>query len=1006
MAAICPFPNRILVVFWYSKLNMTAVLHFHCKVRPGAAALLLLALPALALDPSRRISQIHKQTWQVEQGLPHSYLTAVAALPSGSLLVGTAEGLARFDGVRFRQPDSDPSLRLTQRWISALLTARDGSVWIGCFDGALFQLRGPAILQRLQTGGSVFDLLEDSSGAIWSSTRAGVFRFAANQLTPVPALRHPPETAWNVLARSANGRVFVVTVDGLFESNGADSILRVAPQAKAGQFLSIAPAPEGALWIGTDRGLYRLADPAQPTLTGVPGVPGPVVDILTDRHSTLWLATWGKGLFRLTASASESWSAREGLPDDFIRTLAEDPEGDLWIGTRGGGLSRWRDSRFIPYGRTEGLAGDFATVVARHPNGGLYLGTWRGGLYRFSANSFEPLPTPVPVLFFALRALAFDPAGNLWAGNWEGLYQANGSTYQHYAAEPDSPFRHVSAILFDRRGALWVGTSDRGLFRFPSGRPTNPPPAPLLPSSEISSLLEDSKGRIWVGSSRGLRLISSGRNATTEDATTPDLPIESVSEDAQGRIWAAAADGALIVATPTSTRRFDARNGLPAHALYRVIDDRSGSFWISSPRGILQIRAAVVEDVLAGRRSRFDIVTHGLASGMRTIECHGLSQPAGALHPDGSVWFPTARGFVRIPPDDTAPLPPPQPVIEEISVSGSSLPFLDRAILRRGARNVQLRFSAHRLSSSSLVEFRYRLEGFDPDWVDSGRTRLATYNQLPPGEHRFLLQARDPLGAWSPTISLPLRQQPELYQTWWFALLMLAAAAAAVAGLYRWRVHNIRLRYAAVLDERNRIAREWHDTLVAGFSAISLQLEATLTALKPDPDRAAEIIDVTRKMVHHYRAEARRVIWDLRDSRPEGESLPHAIQDSLRRVSEGRPVQCSFHLSGEPVSLPAELEHNLLRICQEAASNALRHARPSTLEVLLDYQPSSVTASIRDNGAGFHIDEAEANSTGHFGLTVMRERARRFGGSLEIESRPGDGTIVVATIPVNGAKPA
>lgn len=975
------------------------------------AALSLLALPAFALDPARRISQYHKQTWQVEQGLPHSYLTAVAGAPEGYLLVGTAEGLARFDGVRFRPPDADPSLRLAQRWISAILTARDGTLWIGCFDGALFHLRGPALIERFQTGGSVFDLLEDASGAIWASTRSGVLRFASGRLTPVPQLRHPPETAWNVLARGGSDSVWVVTIDGLFQCTGSETILRVSSQTSpglpaTGQILAVSPGPAGTLWVGTDRGLFRLADPLQPQLAPVPGIPGPIVDILTDRDSTLWLATWGKGLYRLTPAAAENWSSRDGLPDDFIRTLSEDREGDLWIGTRGGGLSRWRNSRIIPYGRPEGLSGDFATVVARHPSGDLVLGTWRGGLYRLSAGAFQPLPTPVPVLFFAVRALAFDPSGTLWAGNWEGLYKANGNSYQQFAAEPDSPFRHVSAILFDRRGTLWVGTSDRGLFRFPSGQPVSPPPTPILPSTEISSLLEDSSGRIWVGSSRGLRLIAPmrGGDPKATDATTPDLPIESVSEDSRGRIWAASADGALILATPAGARRFDSRHGLPSHPLYRVLDDRAGSLWVSSPRGILQIRSSDVDDILAGRRFRFDVVTHGLASGMRTIECHGLSQPAGAVHPDGSVWFPTARGFVRIPPDRTAPLPPPQPVIEEFSVNGEALPFLDSAILRRGSRNVQIRYSARRLSSASLVEFRYRLEGFDPDWIDSGRSRLAVYNQVPPGQHRFLLQARDPLGQWSPAVSFPIRQQPEIWQTWWFALFVLCAAGAAAAGLYRWRVHNIRLRYAAVLDERNRIAREWHDTLVAGFSAISLQLEATLATLKPDPDRAADIVEITRKMVHHYRAEARRVIWDLRDARPEGETLPSAIQDALRRLAEGRDVQCSFHLSGEPAPLAAELEHNLLRICQEAAANALRHGRASTLEIRLDYQPASVTASIRDNGAGFHIDEAEANSTGHFGLTVMRERARRFGGTLEIESRPGDGTIVVATIPVNGAK--
>lgn len=961
------------------------------------------AFPLHALDPSLAISQYHKQYWQVEQGLPQSYVPSIQLAPDGYLLVGTAEGLARFDGISFRPLNTDPSLRLGQRWISALLTARDGSLWIGTFDGALIQLRDGRVASKFAAGGSIFDLIEDPRGAVWASTRNGLLRCHHGSLDQQQGLRPPSETSWNVLAIDRSGELWAVTANGLYRRRNSLFTLIAGNGRPHGDILTVRATHDGAVWIGASNGLYRISPNQAPV--PVPGVPGPVVAILEDRDRVLWAACWGRGLYRIIGARVDRWSTADGLPDDSIRTLSEDHEGNLWIGMRSGGLGRWRETRIVPYSTLEGLAGDYATIVAPGPDQTLWFGTWRGGLYRLKNGALASQPVPLPTLYFTARALAFDPQGHQWIGNWEGLFEFDGRAYRHHAAEPGSPYGRVSALLFDKSGALWVGTAGRGLFRFPDGRPSAPYPTPLFHESEITALLESSNGAVWVGTTNGLRLIPSPGATPVQFPRLPSEAIHSILEDSKRRIWAASS-GALFVISPNGEQHvLGRRHGLPEHSLYRVLEDADGGLWVSSPRGVFEIRAASIEQALAGASQPLAIVTYGQDDGMRTIECHGLSQPAGARAPDGSIWFPTARGFIQIRPARQNRLPPPRAIIEEVSADWGSVPLSPEIELRPGTRNLELQFTALRFSTPGKLQFRYRIPGLDPDWVSAGSRRIARYTQLPPGPHRFEVQARDPLGEWSAPAAIALHQQPLFHQTWWFYSLAALAALAAVAGLYRWRLHAVRGRYAAVLEERNRIGREWHDTLVAGFSAISLQIEAALSNVGSRPDRASEILEMTRRMVHHYRAEARRVIWDLRDNRPEDETLPMAVQNALRRVIEHRGIQGAVTVEGQPVELPVDLQHNVLRICQEAMSNAARHANPARIDVQLIYSPGSLKALVRDNGCGFPPGAEAAETAGHFGLTVMRERARRHGGSLRIESRPGLGATVETTIPLDAGAP-
>lgn len=283
-----------------------------------------------ALDPAVSISQYHKQYWQVEHGLPHNYVYSIVAAPNAHLHVATAEGLVRFDGIRFSPFSARPESAVSHRWISALLAVRNGSLWAGTFDGDLFEIEHDAVKARYALGGPIFDLLEDREGAVWVSTRNGVFRCTAAGIEKQSELRAPSATSWNVLFLDASGQLWVVTQDGLFQHRGKQFIRRAANNSERGEILTALRTRNGVLWLGTSRGLYRLSE-------RITAVAGPIVSLLEDRDGVLWAGSWGKGLYRINHNRVQPWTASQDLPDDFIRTLAEDQEGNLWIGMRSGG---------------------------------------------------------------------------------------------------------------------------------------------------------------------------------------------------------------------------------------------------------------------------------------------------------------------------------------------------------------------------------------------------------------------------------------------------------------------------------------------------------------------------------------------------------------------------------------------------------------------------------------------------------------------------------------------
>jgi len=921
-------------------------------------AWLLLASSLQALDPGVAISQYAKRHWQVEEGLPQNYITSIAQTPDGYLLIGTAGGAARFDGLRFTPLVLDAKTGMSREWITAVAASDDGQVWVVSRDAGSY-LFAPRALTPLQHFALRFDSLRPGADFTVGLGPEGlrVWQRDATQ-TICPELR-TGNPSWQSLAGghiAAGGHLY-------HHSKGACT--RVLPlQAPV---LAVAAGQRGTLWVGAADGLYRTG----PSLlsTRIKGIPGPVVYILEDRDGVVWAATWGNGLYRVTPQGVDAWTTHHGLPDDFVHNLFEDREGNLWIGSRAG-LSRWKSTPVSPFGIAEGLGGQFISTISGDRDGNLWIGSWRSGLHRFREGRMRHETLPSPDLDVLVRATASSPSGTLWLSTWQELLERTEAGWRRYPQQAYS-------LAFDRNGAMWLGAGN-GLYRFASGRPDDSPP--IVRASNVSALLIDAKGTVWAGSLDGLCRVE--REPTRLDGL-PHRSITSLSEDSAGRVWATTRANGITLVNRGQPSTIDQRHGLPALPVYAVLDDGRGALWLSSPAGIYSLSTTQVDELLNGKRTRLEPELYGQDDGMRTIECQSVGFPSGWKDGDGDLWFPTVRGVVRIRPSLRKAHAPPHVVIESDV---------------REARTHIVRFTAPRLSGAERVEFRYKTEG--SDWISAAAERTLRFNSLPAGRHTLSIAARAPGGDWGPATSIHLDQPPRFHETWTFRVLCGAALAALFYLFYQWRLYLVKGRYRAVIAERNRISREWHDTLLAGFSAISWQLDAALQRLRDKPDSAAKVVETARSMVHHYKAEARRVIWDLRSNELELPALEQALQHSVAEMTAHAQVASTVEVSGEPVPLSGDLAQNVLRICQEAVTNSLQHGAPTHISVRLRFGQDRLEAAIEDDGKGF---DPAAIPNGHFGLAIVRERARRFGGDIEIVTGSGRGTILTASIPYPAA---
>jgi ligand-binding sensor domain-containing protein/signal transduction histidine kinase len=1005
-------------------------------------------IQSLALDKEKAIIQYAHKVWRTEDGLPQNTVRAILQTHNGYIWLATDDGLVRFDGARFVVFDRHNTPQIKSSSIQALYEDREGNLWVGT-DGGLARYKDGAFAVYSTENGlsnnNVGSIYEDRQGNLWVGTASGLNRLNQGKIQVYTIKEGLPNNSIRAIYEDRQGSLWIGTPGGVAQireeifttytvNNGLpannvgviyearDSGLWFGTPGglallKEGRFTAYTTKDglsnnfvwavhedrEGNLWVGTDGGLNRFKDGKFITYTTQDGLSDDSVwSIYEDSGGSIWLGTPG-GVTRLKGGQIDSYTTADGLSNNVVLSLCEDGEGSLWVGTETGGLNLFKDRKFSTYTTRDGLPSDMIWTVYEDRDGGLWIGSQGGGLSHLRDGKINTYTTDDGLASNIVRAICEDKEGSLWVGTPNGLSRLDNGRFTTYTVLDGLSSNAIWAIHEDSEGALWIGTLG-GLSRMRDGKFTVYTTQEGLPDDSVLAMDSGRDNALWIGTrSGGLSLLKDGRFKTyTVDDGLSDNSVRALYEDKDGALWVGTRRGGLRRFKEGKFTVYTTREGLFDDCVFQIIDDMKGNLWMSCTKGVFFVSKSDLEDFADGKINSITSVSYGTADGMESRECNG-GQPAGFRGRDGKLWFPTTKGVAMIDPESMKINNQPPPiVIEQVIADEQRLDPASKLELGPGLYRLEFQYAGLSFIAPEKVRFKYKLEGFDKDWVDASNRRVAYYTSIPPGDYTFRVKACNNDGVWNEQdASLAIYLKPHFYQTYWFYI-----ALAVLAGLIAWELYRLRLRqlksqFSTVLSERNRMARDIHDTLAQGFVGISLQLEAVGSMLEESPQRAKQHLDLAQDMVTHSLTEARRSVWDLRAHALDSADLAAALSETARQLTSGTAVEAQLSVVGASRRLDAAVENNLLRIGQEALTNAMKHARAKKIHIELSFQPKYIRLRIQDDGCGFETNNKSHSGDGHFGLIGMQERAERLKGQLELNSRPGAGTEIIITVPAS-----
>ena len=970
--------------------------------RVAAALLLLAATRTSALDPNRNLNQFGHQAWLTENGLPQNTVQAIVQTNDGYLWVGTQDGLARFDGLNFTVFDKENTPAFKSNDIRFLHEDRQSRLWISTSYGLICRHNGQFTAFTVSEGlpdNSVGPVVEDTNGNIWIGSAGGLSRFENGNFKTFTVEQGLARNVIQTLYARADGSLLVGTSSGLQFFNGDQFSPRNSSTGPVpSSITSIAMTPGGDMFVGTLDGLLHVDGEGRQNTIALPN--SRVSALYRDREGALWIATAG-GLARWQWNSLETFTANDGLSSNLVLSIFEDREGSIWIGTEAGGLNLLKSKKFTTYTTKDGLPNDLVKAIYQDAQGGIWIGSNGGGLTLFKDGKFSTWSTRDGLSSDVVLSLAGDTEGTLWIGTPDGLNRFKDGKFQTFTFAEGLSNDLVRSVFVDRNGVLWVGTRD-GLNSFRNNEFTTYTTHDGLANNFIGAIYEDSKGNLWVGTLGGLSKIKDGKfqTFTTKDGLSSNTVI-SLYEDAAGDLWIGTNGGGLNRLRGDKFVSFTNRNALAADVIYRILEDKQQNLWCSSNKGIFRVSKSELESVANGATSELNPVFYGPADGTLTREASGGGHPAGWKTSDGRMWFATIKGLAVIDPEHIPLNTSPPPIaVEQLFVDNQSIPLTQKLALPPGLARLDFYYTALSFIAPENVRFKYKLEGFDKDWIDGGARRVASYTNLRPGNYKFRVIAANNDGVWNETgAAVDLYLQPRFYQTYWFYLICVLLLALTAWQLYRLRVRRMAFQFRAVNDERNRIAREIHDNLAQDILGISVQLELVARLMPAAAETAKAHLDRARMLVRNSMTEARRYVWDLRSQELQKKDLPTALRDTAKRLTAQSDIETVVEVAGPLRPLPVSVETNLLRIGQEAINNAVKHAGANRIEMALNFDTRSVRLSVRDNGRGF--DSSQPIADGHFGLIGMRERAEQIGGVMSVHSAIEGGTQIAVDVPLS-----
>jgi len=981
---------------------------------------------AFALNPALDVSQYAHTAWRIRDGFSKGAIYSIAQTPDGYLWLGTELGVLRFDGVRNLPWQPPQNQRLPSNFIFRLLAARDGTLWIGTLSG-LASWKGGMVTRYPEFDGlAIVALLEDHEGTIWVGGRG----LPKGKLCEIrrPTVQCQPEVGGlgrevSGLHEDRQGNLWVGLQTGVWRWKPGPPQYYAIPGELDG-IRGMADEGDGGLLISMSGGPRRLVDGkpqmAYPLPASMRAFQSP--QILRDRDGGLWIGTSGGGLAHVHHGRTDVFSQADGLSGDGIGPLFEDREGSIWVGTING-LDRFRELPVITYSTRQGLSNTPTSAVLGTKDGSVWFGTLDGldrlnngqlSVYRpqssrTTSGAWGIAVSGLPNYGFA--SLLQDSRERIWVSTVREIgYLEN----DRFIRTP-VPGGVVHALAEDSFGNLWIAHQDLGLFKLSLPNEVRQIPWTTFGRHGPAYALarDPSRGGLWLGFYLGGVSYFDGGEVRESYTAADGLGEGWVSQlrfDREGVLWAATVGGLSRlsngrIATLTS------KNGLPCDAVQWTMEDDARSVWLNTPCGLVRIARSELDSWAAapdkaGRKIQNTVFDS--SEGVRSTALAAGYSPHVAKSPDGKLWFYTPGGISVIDPRHLPvnKLPPPvhnEQIVADRELRWQNLSGAAASNLRLPAlsRDLQIDYTALSFVAPEKVRFRVKLEGHDPDWKDAGTDRKAFYTDLPPRHYRFRVMASNNSGVWNEAgDSLDFSVDPAYYQTTWFRASCVAAFFALLWALYRYRLHQIKQEFNAHLEgrinERVRVARDLHDTLLQGFQGLMLRLQVVDEMLPPG--KAKQELEETLETGDQTIVEARNAVHDLRSPTANMNDLAGALRALAQELATGHSANFRLLIEGPRRELHPIIRDEIYRIAREALRNAFAHSGAGHIEAEITLGERLFRLRIRDDGAGIPPEVLDGGRSGHFGLAGMRERAKQIGSQLTISSGPEAGTEIELSV--------
>lgn len=971
------------------------------------------------------IRQLNHRTWLAANGAPAD-IWDIKQDDKGFIWLATGSGLFRFDGAEFERYVPAEGQTILSTDMTALHIVSDDDFWVGTSDGVIYHIKNRQIatypISNVGKEGPVYCFTVTPDGAMWIVAGRALLRYDDGKFERVGAdwgfplneqstwmLVDKEGTAWlatdhellflrkgshrfehtgiqtglfSVLALSPDGTLWVSdnehgtrALPGLSAEHVPSQLLQPLPHTSFAQSMRLVFDNSGALWgtfafhSGTN-GIFRVSKPAQ-FADGQPLRPEQVPDrfstgqgftsivtvpILVDHEGDVWVGT-NFGLNRFHANSFKTVSPLPGASPVEV-WLAPGDDGKVLLLQRG---CLYRVDHATPSKVTCDFPTDAYLIFAAS---GRFFSQTAEGFYQWSEGAGgSPLKLPGNQASWDTTAIGKDAQGNLWLGFSGGLYKLNGNAWQRIAADSLLGQRQPSAIAFDHGGTMWLGYSDGQVVRSRANATTVFSAEDGLHIGNIETIVAQGDAILLGGDSGIARWQHDRFQSMTLSQLQVLSSVSGVTETATGDLWLNTSVGVVRIEAGEANRAFDDPGYTPSYRLYGSDDGVPG---------------------IAGRQPIVSTIT--------TDE-------------DGRLWFQTNLGVSWIDPrtvhtDRVAP----QTVIESVMAEGQKVSIGEHMVFPPHTSTISFQYTAASLRAPQNVKFRYRLSGVDTGWREGGAQRLAIYANLGPGDHEFQVTAANSDGVWNKSpATLTFRIRRTFYQTRSFqialGLIVVLCLAGIVVSQYRRMIKTLRDRLEVRHAERERIARELHDTLLQGIQGLILFFQTVPDRIpKEDPlrDKMSQALD----RAHGVMVEGRNRVRDLRASDHATKNLVVAFTTLAEELAEEWPVEFQVKSEGESREIDPAIGEEVYLIGREALLNAFQHAKASAIEIYVTYDAKRLLMTVRDNGIGIDPKILEASRhPGHWGLVGMQERTASIGGHLETNTQPGMGTVVKLIVP-------